>query len=177
MRTMGQRAHVWSSARSAKAVNRPPRCHNCWMRRAWFLPPLSFVAAAIVIVRWRYTLITVRGTSMLPNLRPGQRVLVDRRRRSLDLGDIVLVHSPAGFEAWRVGARTDRADADCDFFIKRITATGGDLMPAYLGGDGTLRVPDGHVILLGDGPGSLDSRSLGACPVAAVVGVARRVLD
>lgn len=151
-------------------------CDNSGMGRAWMVVPPAAAAAAVWALRRRFRLITVTGKSMLPRLRPGQRVLVDLRARAVRPGDIVLVHSPVKYGIWRVPARRRRGDLG-DYFIKRVAATGGDLMPAATGGNGVARVSEGDVILLGDGPNSLDSRALGACPVAAIVGVAVRVFD
>jgi nickel-type superoxide dismutase maturation protease len=97
--------------------------------------PGFYAVAAFLFARR----ITVRGASMVPALRPGERVLFDRlayRAGDPRPGDLVLAHHPA-----RPGIR----------FIKRV---------AYPPEGVTLAA--GEVWLLGDNPdGSTDSRALG----------------
>lgn len=123
----------------------------------------------------------VRGASMEPSLRDGDRLVVDRLGCALGAaqrGDIVVLRSPV--------------EAGIDY-VKRVAGVAGDHV-ALRGGvlfvngapaddaaripDGCdvaeTRVPDGHVFVLGDNrPVSADSRAFGLVPCALLRGVAR----
>lgn len=138
---------------------------------------LSAGAAAVTVatVRHRLTLVAVTGRSMSPTIQPGQRVLVDRRR-VYQRGDVVVVYSPLIEQSrWRVESGSRRKQEE--FFIKRVAAMAGDKLPGSLDDSGVGTVPAGHVVLFGDGRGSLDSNNLGPCPVEAIVGVTVHVFD
>jgi signal peptidase I len=144
------------------------------------------IAAAVVWARRRFLVATVRGQSMEPTLRNGDRVWVRRLPASrLRTGQIVLVERPplpAAVEVradgrlvpeaghWPEGTKLpgDR------WLVKRIASVGGDPAPDVLS-DTTAspgRVPIGHVVVLGDNPGhSYDSRRFGYLPDSAVAGV------
>jgi signal peptidase I len=128
------------------------------------------LAVAVLAVRRRYLLVTVSGASMAPTLRPGERVLVVRRRwRPADRGAIVVLAAPAAathdptLSRWR---------------LKRVVAGPGDPVPPEVARrlglpDGSL-VPAAHLMVMGDNPRSEDSRAWGAVPVGSVVGLVRR---
>jgi nickel-type superoxide dismutase maturation protease len=90
---------------------------------------------------WPLRIATVRGPSMVPALRDGQRVLVwlARPRRTPAVGRVVLVELPGGPLA-----------------IKRLAA---------IGADGRVEVSGDNPY------GSTDSRQLGPLPAAAIRGV------
>jgi nickel-type superoxide dismutase maturation protease len=105
---------------------------------------LALLAVMILLASWRLAVPwTVLGPSMMPTLRSGDRVIVDRwtyRLRSPRPGEVALVEGPDGRP---VVKRVDR----------------GPLAPAT------------GVWLLGDNAGSsLDSRSFGPVPRERVLG-------
>ena len=60
-------------------------------------PLLAFLALAFVVaavLRSRLDVVEVRGRSMLPTLRPGDRLLVIRPWRPVRVGDVVLAPDP-----------------------------------------------------------------------------------
>ena len=89
--------------------------------------------------------VAVIGTSMIPDLRPGDEILVDVRAYRQDppqAGDIVVAYRP------------DRIDV---IMIKRVASV----------------AQDGRLILLGDNPAySTDSRSFGPVPSENILGKA-----
>jgi len=91
--------------------------------------------------------VVVRDESMLPNLRPGDRLLVDPaayREKPPRYGDLVVLRDP---------------EAPDRLLVKRV---------GMLATDHSAR---GQVYVLGDNPPlSRDSRAFGAVPVSALVG-------
>lgn len=124
------------------------------------------VAAGVLAVRRRWALVLVRGHSMEPTYRDGERVLVRYRthRTAIGPGDVVVF--------WP-SVRTGLTD-DPPLRVKRVAAIAGDPVPEWLSGAGVDRVPDRHLVVNGDNPRSQDSRQLGFVPEGAVVGLARR---
>ncbi|MFI9591432.1 S26 family signal peptidase [Nonomuraea sp. NPDC052265] len=111
----------------------------------------ALAAAGLVWLRGRYLAVTVEGVSMVPTLRPGQRLLA--RRAAGVTGDVVVVRGRGGL------------------MVKRLAAREGERLPAVLGSG---VVPAGRVAVLGDNPGrSADSRQFGLLPASAVVAVVR----
>ena len=113
----------------------------------------------------------VRDDSMLPTLRPGDRLLVDRgayRHEAPRIGDIVVLVDPQQPERW---------------LVKRVAGVG----PGRFWRSGTglvttespeagapIDLPQGSVYVTGDAPGSRDSRMFGPVPWTALVGRAYR---
>ncbi|MFV2209049.1 S26 family signal peptidase [Actinomadura sp. LOL_016] len=126
--------------------------------------------AALWWARRSLVVVTVSGTSMTPALRDGDRVLVRRRAlHRVRRGDVVVLEPPldgpylpgppgSGGRFWNV---------------KRVAALPGDPLPPDVpGGDGT--VPAGTLAVLGDDPGSVDSRMRGVFPGDRLLGVVVR---
>ncbi|GAB2921946.1 S26 family signal peptidase [Micromonospora polyrhachis] len=96
-------------------------------------------------LRRRWRLVVVRGQSMAPTLRDGDRLIV-RIGRSPASGDLVVFR-----------ARDVVPDADLTWMVKRVHRV----------------EPDGAVTVRGDNAHSQDSRHFGAVPREAILGVAR----
>ncbi|MDF2704805.1 MAG: signal peptidase [Nonomuraea muscovyensis] len=130
---------------------------------------------AVVWLRRRYVVVTVRGDSMLPTYRPGERLVVQRTPpRSLRAGQVVVLaeagHPPP---SGRLSPR---------WIIKRVAAVPGDpiprdTVPALRGEPGT-RVPTGRLVVLGDNPDrSYDSRQSGYLTTDRLLGVVQRKME
>ncbi|MGP8074104.1 MAG: S26 family signal peptidase [Thermoplasmata archaeon] len=103
--------------------------------------------------KWRSRRVVVEDESMLPALRPGDRLLVDPtyyRGRRPARGDVVVLRDPE---------RPGR------LLVKRVGATEGEPDPSGA------PVPSGTLYLIGDDPArSRDSRSFGPVPLNGLVG-------
>jgi signal peptidase I len=111
--------------------------------------------------RSRFVLVKVRGHSMLPTYRDGQRLLVRRTRgRALRPGEVAVFAAPEPV----------RGSGTPDWLVKRVAAVAGDPMPLEITGVGSL-VPHGHYVVRGDNPRSLDSRHFGCLAQGSVLGV------
>jgi len=145
---------------------------------------LAAVAGALAVVwlRRRYVVVTVRGDSMLPTYRPGERVVLRRASpRSLRTGQIVVLteagHTPPGARSGE--SLAPRPAAAPHLIIKRVAAVPGDpiprdTVPALRTAPGT-RVPAGHLVVLGDNAASShDSRHSGYLTTDRLLGVVLR---
>ncbi|MGX7824651.1 S26 family signal peptidase [Actinokineospora sp. 24-640] len=128
---------------------------------AWIAAALC--VAALLWLRSRLVRVHVRGVSMLPNLSPGDRVLVRRTPlRHIRPGDVVVFGRPrATMEGW---------------MVKRVLAVPGDPIPRqavpllwrYPGS----HVPPARLVVLGDNPNeSYDSRTFGYLNADLLLGV------
>ncbi|WP_253781188.1 S26 family signal peptidase [Nonomuraea roseoviolacea] len=131
------------------------------------------------VARGRFASVTVRGMSMEPAYRQGERVLVSRRS-PLRVGGVVVVEQPTESGEWlgaplRPGAAAKEISRR-RWLIKRIAALPGDEIrsehlphsPRAYG----RAVPAGSLVLLGDNRRvSFDSRSIGFFPAERVLGV------
>ncbi|ATL32966.1 S26 family signal peptidase [Streptomyces formicae] len=141
---------------------------------------LGAVLTAAVLARGALVSVTVRGRSMEPAYRDGDRVLVLRlrlRTSAFATGRVIVVERPGAGHRWPgpplAPAARAPAVADRQWMIKRVGATPGD--PPGPPPLPTGPVPPGHLVLLGDNPHhSVDSRQLGYFPVTRVLGVVLR---
>lgn len=101
----------------------------------------AVLGAAAVLARAGFLLVTVRGNSMSPTLRDGDRVLV-RRSRRIRAGQVVVFAT----------VRHQRSDPPC--LVKRVTEVEGE-----------------QFAVAGDNPRSLGSAQLGVIPRADLLGV------
>ncbi len=117
---------------------------------------------------------------MLPTLRPGDRLLVDRRayrNRLPELGDIVVLMDPARTDRWlikRVGAvGPGRFWKTPTGPLPAATALGRDASPP---GDAveTVELPAATVYVIGDAPSARDSRQFGPVRTESLIGRAYR---
>jgi signal peptidase I len=133
---------------------------------------LLALAAAVLVVRRRLTIVSVFGPSMRPCLRTGDRVLARRAAIGrLRVGQIVVIERPA---AGRVS--TNRPPGwppdGREWLIKRVAAVPGDAVPSWVPDEAVGRVPDGWFAVLGDNvANSLDSRRFGLVPAHCLLGV------
>src|SRR5690348_16006423 len=108
------------------------------------------IAVGLAWLRFATLIATVSGRSMQPAYQPGEHVFAVRRPRRIRAGEVVLLPAPDG--------------STPSLVMKRVAATGGDLVPPTDPpvGAGTREVPAGHLVLLGDHPeASNDSRHWG----------------
>ena len=135
-------------------------------RRHFLFATLTLVLLVVLLTSFRVTV--VHGDSMLPTYQNGQMVIVNRLSRGWKRGDVVLV------------------EAGNEILIKRIRYLPGDLVPvnhAWMFAevahffesadrfDAPLKVPAGHVVVLGDNLRvSDDSRNFGPVPINQIYG-------
>lgn len=156
-------------------------------RAALLLPPLLVAAIAIVAVFFVfYQAEVVVGPSMLPALRPGDRLLLTRGYGPPRFGDIVVFRTTTDGQPTDVVKRVIGLPGDEVLVVDDIAWVNGRREPtAYetLAGDGPERVgpvtvPAGELFVLGDNRGqSLDSRYTGTVPLEAVKGRAVAVFS
>ncbi|GAA1035110.1 S26 family signal peptidase [Virgisporangium ochraceum] len=136
----------------------------------WFVAAAVLLATGLVVaVRRTYVVATVRGVSMVPTLRPGDRLLVRRRpAHRVRTGDLVVYRD--GFQP-RPGA---------GWVVKRVAAVPGQALaagqvPERIAGDRI--VPAGRLVVAGDNPAaSFDSRQFGYLPGEWLLGTVVRAL-
>lgn len=120
---------------------------------------LTVAIGGALVLSGRVFTVTVKGRSMEPTLRHGQRVMVLRWPGHRVKRDSIVLMREAG-----------RPDS---FFIKRIAAVAGDPTPQECSRLVGRTVPAGQVVLLGDNPeDSVDSRLQGGYAAADIVGLA-----
>jgi signal peptidase I len=132
-------------------------------------------------LRRKLAVVTVRGLSMQPTLKAGDRLLIRRVRADrLRTGQIVVIDRPdAGGPS--AGQPRNWPPAGHDWLIKRLAALPGEPTPdlmleATVPGAEPV-VPAGKLVVLGDNLSvSLDSRTLGYIAAERVLGVMIRAL-
>ncbi|MFE7571791.1 S26 family signal peptidase [Streptomyces sp. NPDC057539] len=159
-----------------------------WRAAAWArggVPVLlvGFILVTGALLRRRFVAVVVRGVSMEPAYRDGDRVLV-RREAALVPGRVVVVERPDSSSGWTaLPLSADAGPRDVsgrEWMIKRVAAVPGnpvprDTVPAPHNAPG-VRVPPEHLVLLGDNRDhSFDSRQAGYFPAERVLGVALRL--
>lgn len=122
---------------------------------------------AVLVLRRRLLVITVRGTSMLPTFTDGDRLLVRRNgTRAVHQHALIVL-------AYDGQPLTGRAQ---EIMVKRVAAGPGDAVPAGMPVPDRL-VPPGRVLVIGDNAvGSADSRRAGYYATSSVVGAVVRRL-
>ncbi|MBK5092152.1 MAG: signal peptidase I [Actinobacteria bacterium] len=146
--------------------------------RIWLLIPFLILLMLFLIIIFVGRPYIVRGSSMQPTLREGDRVFVVKYSfgTTPDRGDVVVLKNVRGAD---------------EMLIKRAVAIAGDQVTSsdgtlvvngkyrhrntnsYVSTEYSLIVPDGFVFVMGDNEAhSYDSRSFGPIPVQDVVGKA-----
>jgi signal peptidase I len=138
---------------------------------------LGSLALATFLLRTLLAVVRVRGTSMLPSLRPGDRVLVRHGMpsgmpRRLRVGMVIVVRFPwvasAPRGVWPVAPRLgwDR------WIIKRVAALPGDAVPRTMreAAGGVVTVPERTLLVSADNPTGTDSRQWGFIQISDVLG-------
>lgn len=142
--------------------------------------PVAAATIAVMVVRRRFVVVEVAGTSMAPAFSSGDRVLVRRRAgRQIRAGAVVVLPHPHDeCPAWDDFARSGSRLAGTRWVIKRVAAAQGDPVPesARDAVRGAAIVPPGMLVVLGDNARSADSRTWGFLPASDVLGdVVRRL--
>ncbi|MDI5976180.1 S26 family signal peptidase [Amycolatopsis magusensis] len=140
------------------------------------------VAAALVVsalagfgvraLARQWVSVTVRGPSMEPAYRHGDRLLARRRPGTLRAGDVVVFEGPVRDGGWELPV-AQAGDTARGWLVKRVVAVGGDPVPTHFAGAAPAGevVPPGQVFVLGDNREvSVDSRRIGCVPVERVLG-------
>ncbi|MCX4774952.1 S26 family signal peptidase [Streptomyces sp. NBC_01260] len=171
---------LWCGAPALAAVSACAWALLCGVAALAF--SLGLVATALLARSM--VAVTVRGASMEPLYRDGDRVLV-RRRRNPGVGEVVVVEQPMPDGSWspaspRACAPTTVPPSHGTWVIKRVVAVPGDPVPRdlvpSLARVPETRVPAGRLVVLGDNPqASADSRQAGYFPGDRVFGVALRL--
>ena len=182
------RTEVPASPAGAAAADEPPSAGVRLRNAAVEVATTAVLAVVIYLVVQTFVVQTyqIHQQSMVPTLRPGQHLLVDKLTPRFDdysRGDVVVFRPP------------DAGDDETPF-IKRVIGVGGDTIElrdggvvvngtpineSYVASDGgteptrpdvdTWTVPAGELFLLGDHrTASDDSRSFGTVPVDRVIG-------
>ncbi|MER5851141.1 S26 family signal peptidase [Streptomyces sp. NPDC002012] len=130
------------------------------------LSGLLVLVAALLLARGRLVAVTVRGHSMSPTLMPGDRILMLRGRRRAATGRVAVVVAPHPEHGWHspTGTTPD------SWYVKRIVAVAGEPVPHWAGRCPGTHVPPGMLVLLGEKPGSMDSKQWGYCPEDKLIG-------
>ncbi|MCM3237745.1 signal peptidase I [Heyndrickxia oleronia] len=153
----------------------------------WTKALLIAVLLAVIIRYFLFAPIVVDGSSMMPTLHNGDRMIVNRFGKP-DRFDIIVFHAPEKKDYIKrvIGLPGDRIEYKDDILYingkaykepyldeakKEIavgTLTEDFTLSDYIGRD---TVPEGEIFVMGDNRrGSKDSRSIGTIPIKKVIG-------
>lgn len=148
----------------------------------WFtiaLCPAACVLLGLALLRWGFVVVRVHGSSMLPALQSGDRVLVrSGKRGGLRVGAVVVLRSPVSLSAEQMPWSVTTGMRASPWIIKRVAALPGDSVPEDMrtATGGTPVVPDGLFMVSADNPDGTDSRQLGFLLIGDILGTAVRNL-
>jgi signal peptidase I len=127
--------------------------------------------------RWWSRRVVVHDQSMLPTLRPGDRLLVDRRayrNRPPAAGDIVVLIDPEKSTRWLIKRVAGVGPGRFRRTASGLTAAPLERPgPEAVPGDGAnelVRLPGSMLWVTGDGPLARDSRQFGPVRLDSIVG-------
>lgn len=135
------------------------------MTALWVLAPVLIAGCAgVAVVRRRYLVVTVRGSSMSPTYYDADRVLVRRTRNARSgapgRGEVIVLRPPV-----------EEMAGTSPFLVKRVAAVPGDDVPPDFRRAVPLPiVPPRRLLVRGDNDRSADSRSFGLVDLGLVVG-------
>ncbi|WP_229402979.1 S26 family signal peptidase [Micromonospora okii] len=149
-----------------------------WGLGLTFALALGVLGAAAFLIRRRYVVVSVRGASMEPAFRSGDRVVVRRvALAQIRAGDVVVLRNPRAGQPAAASLRTLTTPEQpttepvqlheiVPWVIKRVRAVPGDAVPrdevTSLRDVAGTAVPPGRLVLLGDNAAvSIDSRQHG----------------
>ena len=131
------------------------------------------VALCIVLLRRQFTVITVRGGSMLPTLHPGDRVLIRHGiGRRLRVGALIVFRPPMSSYPSRPLWPLTPGVTRNGWAIKRVAALPGAAVPESMltATGGMPVVPSGMLLVSADNQNGRDSRDWGFIPADSVLG-------
>lgn len=153
------------------------------------LPLAILISLSLCYLRNSLVIISVQGTSMLPTLKPGDRVLVWRRYlfRWLKVGQIVLVRRQQTPLTETIPENVYLDLSALPPFIKRVVGLPGDKVITRLNdlpefeqhrqqdffderGERAWHIPENHLFIKSDNIG-LDSTVLGPLPFSELLGI------
>jgi signal peptidase I len=130
----------------------------------------GLLLSLLVLIRRGFVVVRIDGESMTPSYRPGQWVLLRRRKhRRVHVGEVVMFERPDDDGNWDQPA-TARLTAR-RWLIKRVAGIGGDPVPVGTANpQGSRTVPGECFVAFGDASRSFDSRHFGFVPTERIIG-------
>ncbi len=147
----------------------------------WFLLSgslLYILLISLLLIRRRFTVVTVSGYSMYPILQNGDRLLVLRYRsfRKYQTRQIVVIHPPYDnfrqeklYVKWLTGLPGDQVTIPSSRLNRQIHSIQTNECNEQ--GSITWRIPEGHCFVKGESHWSEDSLVWGPIPLHCLVGI------
>jgi signal peptidase I len=143
----------------------------------WLIASAECVPAAVSVgllgLRSRYAVVRVRGNSMLPTLRPGDRLIARHGAHGpLRVGMIIVVIRPTAPLMRHDGSPMEPRPSTPHWVIKRVAALPGDSVPDSMQAQagGATVVPEKMLLVSADNPRGSDSRIWGFIDMDRVFG-------
>ena len=149
----------------------------------WLESVVSAIVICILIFIFAFRVVSVKGSSMLPTLVDGEKVVISRFVRNPNPGDIIVL-TKASFSEDSIVKRviaTEGQTVEIDFVNGIVRVDGVELVEPYIADlthreldmDGPVTVAEGCVFCMGDNRnGSTDSRaaSIGQIDTRCILG-------